>query len=159
MRTDATELHNVALSALMEALAASGVDTRLLSNQQRPDLAVEGPGQRVVVEVTAVSVADPARVARLIEAHRKRQGSAVQEVCVLVADEITESTRQMLRDNGWGYLDRRGRLWFSAAGIRINDIEVSTSHLGMGWSREVMEVVAKELALPTLAPSGAEPAC
>lgn len=109
----------------MEALAASGVETSVSSNLPRPDLVLEGPGQRVVVDVKAVSVADPARVARLIEAHQTRQDSAVQEVCVLVADEITESARRLLRDEGWGYLDRRGRLWFSAAGIRINDTELA----------------------------------
>lgn len=125
MRTQATELHDWAVSALVEALAGSEVDARLLSNHQGPDLVVEGAGQRIVVEVKAVSVADHARVARLIEAHRTRQDSAVQEVCVLVADEITESTRQLLRDEGWGYLDRRGRLWFSAAGVRINDTELA----------------------------------
>lgn len=125
MRTDATELHDGALRALVEALSALGVETGVPSTPQGPDLVVEGPGQRVVVEVKAVSVADPARVARLIEAHRKRQEGEVREVCVLVADEITKSTRQLLRDEGWGYLDRRGRLWFSAAGIRINDTELA----------------------------------
>ena len=126
MRTDAAELHDEALRALVEALAASAVDASVPSNQQGPDLVVEGPGQRVVVEVKAVSVADPARVARLVEANRKRRHeSAVQEICVLVADEIPEATRQLLRDKGWGYLDRRGRLWFSAAGIRINDTELT----------------------------------
>jgi len=37
----------------------------------------------------------------------------------------------------------------------VRDIEVSASHLGMGFSREVMDIVAGELAAPTVARAGA----
>ncbi len=44
---------------------------------------------------------------------------------LLVADGIPQNSKELLRDNGWSYLDRRGHLWFTADGIRINDTELA----------------------------------
>ncbi len=88
---------------------------------------VEGPLGRVDVEIKALSVADPSRVARIIEAGRaRRRGTARVRLHMLVADEISEASRSLLRDSGWGYLDRRGRLWFTAPGVHIDDTELAS---------------------------------
>ena len=106
-------MHEEAVRALVDALRALDVTVETPNTDDGPDLVIEGVGGGVVAEVKAVSVADPARVARLIEA-RRPLSSGESTIAVLVADEITEATRQLLRREGWGYLDRRGRLWFSA---------------------------------------------
>lgn len=123
MRTNATELHDDALRALVEALAASGVTASIPSGQGH-DLVLETAHERIYVDVKTMSVADQPRVARLIDTQRMHRDDT-PAVRALVADEITESTRRLLRDAGWGYLDRRGRLWFSAGGILINDTELA----------------------------------
>ena len=42
----------------------------------------------------------------------------------LVADEIPRASRQLLREHGWGYLDRRGRLWLQTTGVTVNDTDI-----------------------------------
>lgn len=133
MRTDAAELQEEALRAFITALDTSGVDAQL-GDGRGPDLVIAGPNETpVTVRLTSASVADPTRIARLVTASQQRR-TRKTSIDVLVADEISAATRQLLRDAGWGYLDRRGRLWFRAPGIRINDTELApmprTSTLG-----------------------------
>ena len=40
----------------------------------------------------------------------KRDALRFPDLMFLVADEIPRASRQLLREHGWGYLDRRGRL-------------------------------------------------
>jgi hypothetical protein len=46
------------------------------------------------------------------------------DVVVVVADEISEASRDLLRERGWGYLDRRGRLWLRTEDLIINDTDI-----------------------------------
>lgn len=109
------------MRSLVEALSVSAVDAVVSSGARGPDIWVDGPLGRVAVEVKAMSAADPIRIAGLLDA----VAMVGEAAYVLVADEIPEASRQLLRTRGWGYLDRRGRLWFTAAGTRINDTELA----------------------------------
>jgi hypothetical protein len=41
-----------------------------------------------------------------------------------VGDQISEGARDLLREGGWGYFDRRGRLWMRGEGLFIDtDVE------------------------------------
>jgi hypothetical protein len=121
MRSSAPDMHDDAVRALVEALSASAVDAVASSGARGPDIWMDGPLGRVAVEVKAVSAADPIRIAGLLDA----VAMVGESTYVLVADEIPDASRELLRSRGWSYLDRRGRLWFTAAGTRINDTELS----------------------------------
>lgn len=91
------------------------------------DVVLDGPNGPVAIEVKAASVADPSRVGALVGSYAR--GASVRpvadvDVVVLVADELPAASRELLRDHGWGYLDRRGRLWLRTNDIVINDTDL-----------------------------------
>jgi hypothetical protein len=127
VRTSRDSLQRDAVDALTVALIQAGLQVR----GQPPEgpagslLIVEGPNRPMTLEVKATSVADPSRVNALLQdsaRHRSRH-SAVDAV-VLVADEVSGASRDLLREAGWSYLDRRGRLWLRTDGLIINDTEI-----------------------------------
>jgi hypothetical protein len=46
---------------------------------------------------------------------------ADQPMVVLVADQLSEAARDLLRESDWGYLDRRGALWLRRTDMIVND--------------------------------------
>lgn len=126
MRTASSDLHADAVEALSTALHQTGIGSHP-SNDPGADVVLDGPNGPVAIQIKAVSVGDPARVEALVGSHARstnaRPGHEA-DVVVLVADELPEVARELLRDHGWGYLDRRGRLWLRASGIVINDTEL-----------------------------------
>lgn len=88
------------------------------------DLVLDGPAGPMTIEVKAVAVLDAGRADRLI-ADYGRHSRGVDHVPVVVADLIPESVQRALREAGWSYLDRRGRLWFRGPGVVLRDNELA----------------------------------
>jgi hypothetical protein len=127
MRTSRDSLQADAVDALTVALTLAGVQVR----REAPDgpvgpfLVLDGANRSITLEVKATSVADPGRVNAMLQdsaRHRSSQSSA--DAVVLVADEVSEASRDLLREHGWGYLDRRGRLWLRTEDLIINDTDI-----------------------------------
>jgi hypothetical protein len=126
VRTASADLHADGVEALATALEQIGLDARA-GGDVGADVVLVGPNGPVAIEVKAASLADPARVAALVESYaRDTSGRAIADVnvVVLVADALPEASREILRDHRWGYLDRRGRLWLRTNGILINDTDL-----------------------------------
>ena len=72
----------------------------------------------LLVALDAKAYGTGAQVADVISRHRSEDGERM-----LVADKITSDARERLNEAGWSWLDRRGRLHLTAAGVRI-DVDV-----------------------------------
>ena len=104
-----------ALEDLAAALRAVGARVEEVG-RPAPDrlLARPGPGApAVAIRAVGASRADPVHVAPLLRGNR---GPAT----VLVADLVPDQTRQLLREAGWGWLDRRGQLRVLAPGLLVD---------------------------------------
>jgi hypothetical protein len=125
MRTPSVELHSGAVEALLDALREAGLQA---DRSPRADLTVEGPTGALLVEVKAASVLDAGRARAQLEAWAgARAGSEKPSgtMLVLVADQLSEAARELLRHSDCGYLDRRGALWLRAPGLFVNDTGLS----------------------------------
>lgn len=90
-----------------DALRALRLDVREV------DGALTVDGRRVALDLLERAHPTPAEVRDLTD--KLRSDSPV----VVVADRISEPGRDELRDNGWGWLDRRGHLRVWTPGVRI----------------------------------------
>src|SRR5665213_3674782 len=103
MHQDAVEtLRDVFESVgLAESEAAPGDD-------QDFDILLQGPRDLLAIEVKTLSLADRGRVQSMIDrvdARSAKSRSTLQRAVILVADELPDSSRDLLRRHGWGYLD------------------------------------------------------
>ena len=141
MRTSREILQADAVDALTVALTQAGLQVRreVLDGPIGPFLIVEGPNRSITLEVKATSVADPGQVtAMLQDSARRRPSQSPIDAVVLVADEVSGASRDLLREHGWGYLDRRGRLWLRVGDLMINDTEIEPQprHGGDGSAKD-----------------------
>lgn len=119
MRTSPQELHSGAVEALLDALRDAGLTASRVADA---DVAVRGPTGVILVDVDAASVIDEDRArARLATGRAATRG----RMCVIVADQISESARELLRRSDRGYLDRRGALWLRAPGLVVSDTSLA----------------------------------
>ncbi len=127
VRTDAKSLHDEAISAVQIVLESIGIGTHIAADGVHHDLIADGPMGAIQIEVKAMAVADPTRLTQRIQFERDKTSRqpAANRVVLLVADQIPLASKDLLRDDSWSYLDRRGHLWFTADGIRINDTELA----------------------------------
>jgi hypothetical protein len=125
--------------ALTEALEGSIKIVR--QPKDGPDFLVSVPGGGIVaVEMKAVAArAEPGPIANTVrtwntelESMRRETGQHV--VGVLVAGAVPEATKAILRDHGWGWLDRRGEIHLRAPGLVLHstDIEATTPRTAPG---------------------------
>jgi hypothetical protein len=126
MRVSRQELGRDAIDALATALTDAGlrVHPEFPSGDGVVDLVLDGPSGPISLEVKATSVADPGRIATLIGSANGTSLGSRADATILVADELSEASRKLLREHGWGYFDRRGRLWLRINGVTINDTEL-----------------------------------
>lgn len=121
---------------LADALVALGVDVVTRENR----LVADG----VLVELPILQRAHPhpGVVAEMVANH----GSEA----FLVADRLSESARQVLRDAGWSWLDRRGHLRIWIPGLRVDAPIGLGSSDGRGASNSPWTPVGLEIALHAL---------
>jgi len=91
------------------------------------DLVLSVPGGRdLAIEVKGVATrAEPGRVAHALatwdaQLEAVRAQSRDDVVGVVVAAAVPDATKAILRDRGWGWLDRRGELHLRAPGIAVH---------------------------------------
>jgi len=120
MRTSASDLEASAAAALLRALEHVGLDVGAPSGRG-PDtvLVARIDGREVLIVVEAKAYGTGAQVADAVA----RTATVPGQVPLLVADKITAEARDRLKDAGWSWFDRRGRLHLTAAGIRV-DVDV-----------------------------------
>jgi hypothetical protein len=124
VRTGPEELHADAVEALLDALGDAGLTA---SPTQDADIALRGPAGVLLIEVKAGSVLDADRARSQVEAYRRElagRGSPSPDMVVLVADQLSEDARDLLRSTNWGYLDRRGALWMRRPDLIVNDTSI-----------------------------------
>lgn len=125
MRASANELHEDAVEALLEALRDAGLDA---ASAAEADIALEGPSGAILVEVKAASIVDADRARAQMDAHARalrRSWGGQSPMVVLVADQLSEEARDVLRGSELGYLDRRGALWLRGPGLIVNDTSLA----------------------------------
>lgn len=131
-----------AAEALIDALHQLGVEARRVDGGAE-DLLVEAGGAIFIVEVKAVVTA--ADGARLVQVAANRE-----QATVVVADRIAEAAKQLLRQAGVGFYDRRGELRILRPPIVI-DVVVPSEAMARGRSvGPLSSQVAKEVAITCL---------
>lgn len=120
MRTSREELHDDAVEALLDALKEAGLSA---SRGGEADFILRGPAGTLIVEVEAMSVGDAPRVQALLQ--RKTGAPDSAHMVVLVADQLADDAKKLLRNTDWGYLDRRGALWMRGPGMIVNDTSLT----------------------------------
>lgn len=104
-------------------------------------------GTRLVPHLVARAHPTPADLRHFVE-----EGKGDRPALV-VADRISEAGRQVLRDAGWGWLDRRGHARIWASGLRL-DTEVPgmsdapASRGGNPWTAVGLEVALAAMSEP-----------
>jgi hypothetical protein len=124
-----------------DALRAVGLDLREVDGVLTID------GTRVALHLVARAHPTPADVRALVEATADRLPA------LLVADRISEPGREVLRQAGWGWLDRRGhlRIWTPGARIEapVSDRgEAPSSRSANPWTPVGLEVALAALIEP-----------
>jgi len=94
----------------------------------RGDLVIEPGKVDVSLELKRRSLVDSASASRLVgslvNTDRGPHHDTGPRTMFAVADRITSDARRVLTENGWGYLDLRGRLEVRAPGLVVNaDVE------------------------------------
>lgn len=126
----AVEAEEVLVRALQEAVNGS-IDV-VRGRQDGPDLVVSVPGGAVFdVEVKSVANrAEPGPIANALptwdaqlESMRRKTGNTV--IGVLIANVVPDATKAILRDHGWGWLDRRGEIDLRAPGLVLHTTDIS----------------------------------
>ena len=135
--TAGTQEHEELIGELLEALDDLGVDAR------RDGDAVSVDGVRSVPLLVARAHPTPAELRSLVGEARGR-GPAV-----VVADRISDAGRDVLRAEGWGWLDRRGHLRLWAPGVRV-EAPLRTIAGERPTSGNLWTTVGLEVALHTL---------
>ncbi|REH41314.1 hypothetical protein BCF44_112398 [Kutzneria buriramensis] len=102
----------------MAAFAAVGIGARPpTASDTATDLLLDIHGTRLAVDVKAVATATPEIVAKWL---RTPRSSVIGSAHLVVADRVVAGARQLLADNGWGWLDLRGQLRLISPGIHID---------------------------------------
>jgi hypothetical protein len=126
---------------IADALRALALDVREVDGVLTVD------GGRVALHLVARAHPTPADVQALVEA------TAGQLPAVLVADRISEPGRAVLRQAGWGWLDRRGHLRIWTPGARIEaplpERDGSSGQPTNPWTTVGLEVALAALVDPT----------
>jgi hypothetical protein len=135
--TAGTQEHGELLAELVEALGELGVEARVDDGSLHLD------GQRLALRLVARAHPTPADLTDLV------RGSGGRGPDVIVADRISDAGREVLRAEGWGWLDRRGHLRLWAPGVRL-DSPLPRSASARPASGNVWTTVGLEIALHAL---------
>ncbi len=103
-----------AVQAAADALEALG---HTAAPGSGAELVVAVDDLRLQVRVHGAAVITPAVAARLTA---PSAGAPAGAACVAVGDLVSAAAKDVLRDAGWGWLDRRGQLVLRAPGLHID---------------------------------------
>ena len=101
----------------LRALGSLGHRATLVPGDAGWGLIATVDGIEIPIEMKAASVINPETVARMLASTDKRRKSVAR---VVVGDLITGPAQRVLRDAGWGWLDRRGHLVLRAKGVYVD---------------------------------------
>jgi hypothetical protein len=135
--TAGTQEQRELLDELDDALVALDVDSRV------DDGALVVDGTRLVLQLVARAHPTPADLHDLVRSAGGR-GPAV-----VVADRISDAGRDVLREQGWGWFDRRGHLRLWAPGLRLES-QVRTGAAAAPAGGNMWTTVGLEVALHAL---------
>ncbi len=125
---------------LIAALQAVGLTCR------SDDAALVVDGTRLDPFLIGRAHPTPADLTQLVQDHRRRAPA------VVVADRISEPGRSVLRDAGWGWLDRRGHVRIWSNGLRIDTsvpgVAARRSPASNPWTPVGLEVALAALVDP-----------
>lgn len=116
-RTPPAQIARAAESAVADVLRSLGarVSTAAISGPGRADLHVVTPdGRPLLIEVKAAAVVTPAKA---------RQWASREDAdvtLVVVGDLIAQGAKDILRERGFGWLDRRGHLRVTGPGVWLD---------------------------------------
>lgn len=115
-RTSQADLERSAMAALTEAAQLAGFEVQHpIGSDTGHEVTLRLDGSVTVVQMKAMAYADPARVQRLIHTTADRAGVTN----LLVADQVPAASEQVLRDAGWSWLNRSGRLRLRAPAVNV----------------------------------------
>jgi hypothetical protein len=136
--TSGTPEHTELLDELAESLRSLGLDARADADSLSVD------GVRHIVLLLARAHPTPADLAALVG------GAGGRGPAVLVADRLSEAGRAVLRDAGWGWVDRRGHVRVWAPGLRVESPVAGRADDARRDSGNVWTTVGLEIALHAL---------
>lgn len=119
-RTPAGQLAEAADAALDDALRPLGARTD-------GQVLTAADGRQFDLVVRVATVVTPAVARRITRGRRPPR-----RVSVVVGDLIGDSARRVLRDAGWGWLDRRGHLCLIAEGMWVDTPVAPMPRVGSG---------------------------
>jgi hypothetical protein len=140
--TAQTAERSALLVDVADALEALGVEAQVDGDVLVVD------GARLVPHLVGRAHPTPADLDRLVAEDRGRLPALV------VADRISEPGRDVLRDAGWGWLDRRGHLRLWAPGARIEAPLPAAGRTGRSAPANAWTTVGLEIALAALCDPG-----
>ncbi|MCX7620142.1 MAG: hypothetical protein N2037_04770 [Acidimicrobiales bacterium] len=130
-----------ALDEVVDALGQLGVEAKVRDGSLVVD------GRRISLTVSQRAHPTPAELASLV------REPGVQPPGMVVADRISDAGRNILRDAGWGWLDRRGHLRLWAPGVRVESALpsalVERARPANPWTTVGFEVALAALIDPT----------
>jgi hypothetical protein len=117
----------VALDAAIAAFAAVGINaTPPAASDHQADLVLDVHGTPLAVNIKVIATATPDSVAKWLRTPPVAS-SVNGPACLVIADRVVSGARQLLTDNGWGWLDLRGHLHLSSPGVHIDTKVPATS--------------------------------
>ncbi|GAB3717377.1 hypothetical protein GCM10027598_28070 [Amycolatopsis oliviviridis] len=111
--------HRGAIDAAVAAFNAVGVAAVPAEKRSTADLTVEINGVLLDVDVEVAATVTPDSLAKQLPRWSGTRPQATP-ASLLVADRIVAAARQVLRENGWGWLDLRGHLHLSGPGVLVD---------------------------------------
>lgn len=120
---------------LKDAFDALGIEVWVQENN------VVADGTAIALPVTERAHPHPGEVSGIVEASGYPG--------LMIADRLSDSARQILRDWGWSFLDRRGHLRIWVSGLRI-DAPIGVGHDARSASTTPWTPVGLEIALHAL---------
>ncbi len=131
-----TPVPEEASNALDQAFAELGLSTTSTSQGIRVNV---GPKTQVLLQLEWLAVPTPDAVERRMDTH----SGARTAIPLLIGNRIGEPVRELLRESGWAWLDRRGHIRIVAPGLYVDAPITAT----LPVEREDRNVLGTEVGL------------